>query len=273
MTLTWSLHTGGLPRFEPAALAELVLASGCTTAPVLVGEGLHASVENIYPELPDYVNALSEAGVECHSCDLDVTLEQLVGEPDFIKLLAACGIKQFSILALRKKGYFVRSRLTKAREQLDLLSKQLEKHEVKLILPVVGESLIPSPSAAFHLVRGLPPYAFGIRLDPGGELFEGFEAWDYTVALLMDYLVSVTVRDSILIREPSASDANGKGWARRWATVQDGMTDWTEMVRQLRNVEFSGSLELRPMASTTAEQIKSEVEYLQGLIEPVEPAK
>jgi sugar phosphate isomerase/epimerase len=97
-------------------------------------------------------------------------------------------------------------------------------------------------------------------------LYEGFEAWDYTVAILMDYLAAISMRDNVLLRHPGAEDVNSKGWARRWSTVQDGMTDWSEMMRQLRNIEYSGRLELRPMISQTEAEIKAELDYMRSLL-------
>lgn len=248
-------------------MAQLVKDSGAETCTVVVGDGGQASVEHIYPGLPDYINGLAAAGVESYSVELDLTLAQLIGEPDFLKLLKACGVKEFSIAELAKKGYFVRSRLTKAREALDQLQPILEENDLRLILPVNGESLLPSPSAAFHLIRGLNPFRFGVQLDPGGALFEGFEAWDYTVAILMDYLACITVRDNVLVKHPGANDVNSKGWARRWSTVQDGMTDWAEMMRQMRNIEFAGRIELRPMVSADADAIRAEFDYLKQLLD------
>lgn len=262
--ITWSLHPQEFAQLSAAELAELTKAAGFDTCTVLIGKGKHAEITNIYPALPDYVNALSKAGIETTTAEIELGLEQLVGEPDFLKLLQACGIEEFSIASLVKKGYFVRSRLTKARGNLEKLQPLLEDHNLKLILPVTGGSLLPSPSAAFHLVRGLMPNRIGVQCDPGGAMFEGFEAWDYTVAILMDYLACITVRDNVLLRHPGADDANNKGWARRWATVQEGMTDWQEIARQLRNIEFVGRIELRPMVSLSVEEIKSELDFLKS---------
>lgn len=267
MNIVWSLHPEQLDGLKAEEMARLVTDAGAETCTIVVGENGQATVEHIYPELPDYINAVAAAGVESYSVQLDLTLQQLIGEPDFLKLLKACGIKEFSIAELAKKGYFVRSRLTKAREALDQLKPILEENELRLILPVSGESLLPSPSAAFHLIRGLNPFQFGVQLDPGGALFEGFEAWDYTVAILMDYLACITVRDNVLVKHPGASDVNSKGWARRWSTVQDGMTDWADMMRQLRNMEFAGRVELRPMVSSDAASIRTEFDYLKGLLD------
>lgn len=267
MNIVWSLHPESLADLAAQELAELTQAVGADTCTVLVGDGLHASIQEVYPGLPDYINALSQAGTESYSVQLDLSLEQLIGEPDFLKLLSACGIREFSIAQLVKKGYFVRSRLTKSRGNLEKLAPLLQEHKLRLILPVSGQSLLPSPSAAFHLIRGLSPEFFGVQIDPGGALFEGFEAWDYTVAILMDYLACITVRDNVLLRHPGADDSNSKGWARRWSTVQDGMTDWAEMMRQLRNIEFAGRIELRPMVSRNAPEVKGEFDYLKNLLD------
>lgn len=266
MNIVWSLHPETLADLSAEKTAELVRGAGADTCSILIGEGLNVTIQDIYPGLPDFVNALSQAGVESYSVQIDLTLEQLIGEPDFIKLLAACGIREFSIAQLVKKGYFVRSRLTKSRGNLEKLAPMLQEHNLRLILPVAGQSLLPSPSAAFHLVRGLSPEFFGVQIDPGGALFEGFEAWDYTVAILMDYLACITLRDNVLLRHPGAEDANSKGWARRWSTVQDGVTDWAEMMRQLRNIEFAGRIELRPMVSKTAEEVRGEIDFLKKLL-------
>ena len=267
MNVAWSLHPEILTKLSAEELAAVVQEVGADTCTVLVGEGMHTTIPEIYPGLPDYINALSKVRVESYSVQLDLSLEQLIGEPDFLKLLTACGIKEFSIAQLAKKGYFVRSRLTKSRGNLEKLQPLLEENKLRLILPVSGQSLLPSPSAAFHLIRGLSPLHFGVQLDPGGALFEGFEAWDYTVAILMDYLACITVRDNVLLRHPGAEDSNSKGWARRWSTVQDGMTDWAEMMRQLRNIEFAGRIELRPMVSETPADIKAEFDYLKELLD------
>ncbi len=266
MKITWSLHPESFGKLAPSPLADLVRETGFDTCTVLIGPGKPIEVASIYPDLPDYVNALSKAGVETNTAELEMSLDQLVGEPDYLKLLQACGIEEFSIASLVKKGYFVRSRLTKARAALETLQPLLLDHNLKLIIPVTGGSLVPSPSAAFYLVRGLMPDRFGIQCDPGGALFEGFEAWDYTVAILMDYLDSIIVRDNVMLRDPEAADANNKGWARRWAPVQEGMTDWDAMAHQLRRIEFGGRLELCPMVSTEISEVKAELDHMKSIL-------
>lgn len=267
MSLEWGIHPGEMLPQSAAALAELSKACHAQVPIVVVGERGHVTVDDIYPGLPDFLNEMGENGATTHTVELDLSLEQLAANTDYIKLMRSCEIKNVVLPALTKKGYFVRSRLTKAREALDRLAPALDGNEVKLILPVHGSSLLPSPSAAFHLVRGLPPYAFGIALDPGGLLFEGFEAWDYTVAILMDYLSSVTVRDYTLRHAPGHESANNKSWLREWAMVQDGMTDWADMAYHLRKIEFSGTLVLRPMVSRTEVEIKNELGYLHSMFQ------
>ena len=266
MTEKWSLHTGALELKSASALAELVLEAGFDSFPVLVGDRGHMNLVDLVSGLPNFVNESKLAGVEITSAECQLTVEQLVGEQEILKVLHDSGITELTIPAFPKKGYFVRSRLTKAREALEKLADPLERLKLKLVLPVTGGSLIPSPSAAFHMVRGLPPFAFGIKLDPGAEFFEGFEAWDYTVALLMDYLCTICIRDSVLMKHPGADDVNNKGWAKRWSTAEDGMTDWEEMCRNLQMIDFDGTLLLHPMVSRSADEIKRDLHYLQTVV-------
>ncbi len=257
MNFNWSLLPATPPPTDAATLASFVQSIGITTAQISVGRAGSINVDQIYPELPDFVNELSKAGVEAHSIQLDLRVEELIANPDYLALFEACGITEITLTEVAKKGYLVRSRLTKLRTGLEKLDPLLQKHKLRLLLPVFGTSLLPSPSAAFHILRGLPPFSFGAQLDPGGEHLGGFEPWDYTVAVLGDYLASILIRDSLYTRDDQIQ--------RTWVRPGEGLCDWPSMVEQLSRIEYQGSLLLAPMLGESPSELASQRQFIESI--------
>ena len=136
------------------------------------------------------------------------------------------------------------------------------------------DTLIPSPSAVWSLVEGLPARSIGVELDPGNQSFEGYEAWPRSVSLLRDYLVAAAVKDTKLLRRMEfAADAD-KGWRREWCPIDEGVTHWQDFVTALSQNNFKGIFVFMPFYDSenparVTPILKREVAYLRQIVNAV----
>lgn len=275
MNLTWSLFPKNYAHLSPKDLATLVRECGLDTVNVVIGDGYVLQIETVFKEFPAYVGALRAQGLDPKFASTKLTAEEVAAQPDLLKLLADNGIRQFRLGWLNRRGYLVRSRMKKARESLERLVPHLEAADVQAVYHLRNETLLASPTAAYHLIRGLPPYAVGIEIDPGNQSIEGFESWDYTCAMLAEYIVAVGVKDTALHRDAGRAGESDKGWTRTWAPADEGVTNWHALFVELSRIAFSGTAIVKPLYSpddeaTRTKTMAREVAYLRAIAESIE---
>ena len=266
------------PKFyrhlDVASLASLVRDVGLDTTNLVVRDGYWVSESELADELPKFVRIMHEEGLKIQFATTGYSPQALLADPSPLALFAEYGIKEFRIAYFRTEDN-PRVAIDAARSALAALARLCEKYDVRAVYQVHHGTLIPSPSAAWHIVHDIPAKCVGIELDPGNQSFEGFECWDRSANLLGSHLVAVGVKDTVPVRDMSRLDEPSKGWRRDWAPIYEGVTNWHEVVRALKAIDFTGTMVFMPFydendPSAMTVKLKREVAYLRTILAQVE---
>ena len=151
-----------------------------------------------------------------------------------------------------------------------------ERAGIRAVTQLHNHTLIASPGMAYHLFAGLPPEWLGLELDPGNQSFDGHEEWNRSARLLGSSLVALGVKDTGVIRDMGRSDGPDKGWARYWTPIDNGVTDWHQVVRALQAIDFAGTFVFMPFyapeePAEMRRRLREEVAYLRDIVAEVAP--
>ena len=257
-------------------LAAMVRTIGLDTTNAVIRDGYWVSADGLADELPAFMRAMRAEGLKVTFATTDFPASQLIADPTPMAVLAENGIAEF------RMGYFSdsptpRAALLTARSQLEQLASQCERNRIRAVYQVHHGTLIPSASAAWHLMQGLPARWIGVELDPGNQSFEGYENWGRSARLLGDYLVAAGIKDTVLSRDTLAASAPDKGWRRIFAPIDEGVTNWQDFIRALAENNFQGTLVFMPFYHSKEPELltvvlKWEVAWLRRLINSVTSA-
>ncbi len=279
MTLkpTLSLFPKFFRHLSPPQLAGLVRMVGLDTTNAIVRTGYWVSPEGLAAELPAFLRALRAEGLRVTFASTGYPASGLVADPTPLAVMAANGITEFRL------GYFdgapadPRSALKQARSELERLAPVCERHGIRAVCQLHHGTLVPSASAAWHLVQGLPARWIGIELDPGNQGFEGFENWERSARLLGGHLAAAGIKDTRVFRDAAAAGAGDKGWRREFAPIDEGVTCWHDFIRALAAVGFEGPLVFMPFYHSAEPELLTavlarEVAWLRRVIASVAAA-
>lgn len=274
MKIVLSIFPKFYRHLDVSSLASLVRNVGLDTTNLVIRDGYWVTESRLAEELPDFVRIMREEGLDIRFATTGYSPQALLTDPSPLALFAEHGIKEFRIAYFQTEDD-PRAALDAAHSALVALAKLCEKYGVRAVYQVHHGTLIPSVSAAWHIVQDLSAKYIGIELDPGNQSFEGFECWDRSAKLLGNHLVAVGVKDTALVQDMSRLDEPSKGWQRNWAPIYEGVTNWHDLVRALKAVDFIGTMvfmpfydESNPDAMTA--KLKREVAYLRAILAQVE---
>ena len=275
MDITLSLFPKFYKHLDVHQLADLVREVGLDTTNAVIRDGYWVSSSGLAKELPEFVQAMRGEGLEVKFATAGFSAADLLADPTPLAIMAESGIADFRIGYFQESKEGPRASLLAARSQLEQLAPLCELHRIRAVYQVHHGTLITNASAAWHLVNGLSSKWIGIELDPGNQGFEGFEYWGRSVRLLADYLAAVGVKDTAPSRDLLCTHDPDKGWRRAWAPLDEGVTNWHDLVRSLAAVNFQGTFVFMPFyhaddSALMTEKLKREVAYLRGVIASIE---
>jgi sugar phosphate isomerase/epimerase len=262
-------------EYTPPQLAELVRHTGLDTVNMVVRDGYWCEPGTVPHDAPRFVAAMRESGITVHFATTDLRPQDIIQQPQILETFAACGIRNFRLNHFHAGERDIKSALHGTRRELEALAALCQKFGVRAVNQLHHHSLVPSASAAFSLVDGLPPEAISVELDPGNQAFEGFEEWKRSVDLLGSYLSAVGTKDTMLQRDMNRASDDDKGWRRGWAPLSEGVTNWKSLVRALHTADFGGTFVFMAFYHENDEAsrtrvLKEEVAYLRQVIAAVE---
>ena len=267
MQVTWSIFPKFQQQLHPRGLAAFVRDVGLDTTNLVVREGYWVEPKNLAADTGKFVEAMKREGVEVHYATTGYTAAQLIADPTPLQVFHDNGIHAFRIGHVESSSPDVRGGLKRTRGEFEQLARLCEKHGVRAIYQLHHKTLLPSPSAIFPLLDGLPSDALAMELDPGNQSFEGYEDYTRSARLLGEYLAWCACKDSVIRQDPKAAERPDKGWKREWAPAYEGVIRWDEVFAALAAIDFKGVIKLMPFydAKVPAEQqkkLKKEVAYL-----------
>jgi len=275
MKATFSLFPKFYRHLGVAELAALIREVGLDTTNLVVREGYWADRYSLARDVPAFVKAMEAAGVRVTFATAGFSPDELLFDPTPLKVFADNGITEFRMGYFRIEKGDVRTSYVVARHKLEAMVDLCAEANVRAIYHLHHGTLVPSASAAFGLVNGLDAECVGVELDPGNQAFEGYERWELSVGLLGEYLRAVGVKDTTIARDPARAAEADKGWKRAWATLEEGETNWHDLVRALHAADFDGHLVFMPFydqddPDAMTRKLKRDVAYLRKVLADVD---
>lgn len=215
-------------------------AAGFDGIDAIVRPGFWCEPQNVQKTLPAFASTARRAGLQVPVAIIPQTAAELAADPSILDVLAGEDIPEFRFGYFRQQLEAPRSRITEAREALTRLAGECVRRRLRGWLQLHHGTLHASPSGAWLLLEGIPAEAIGVQLDPGNQSHEGFEQWPRSIRLLGKHLAAVGIKDTRPERSP-----HGK-WTRPWAPLDEGATKWDELIRALKEAEFSGTFDFQP---------------------------
>ena len=145
------------------------------------------------------------------------------------------------------------AQFTQLRREAAKVALLAERRGVRVCMLQHAGTLIPSASACRRLVEDLDPKSFGLFLDVGHFVKEGYEDFGIVVDLLKDYLVEIHLRNGWL--EPERPDASGfVGHIPRWGSLDQGHVNLGLLARSLGAINWQGWLVLEDFSMRPTQQ-------------------
>jgi|GEM_PF-723050 len=280
MNITFSIFPKFCQHLSAEQLAQFVKDVGLDTTNLVIRDGYWVTMDGLAAQAPAFVKTMAKAGLKVtfatagFSPDM-LTFETFVRTKNPLKILADSGITEFRMNYFRVEDGDVRKSFQAARGKLELMLEVCEQAKVRAIYQVHHGTLFPSASAVFGLVYGLDPNWIGVELDPGNQAWEGYERPELSVGLLGEYLRAFGIKDVSWMRDESKKAEPRKGWKQDWATLDEGIVNWYDVLRQLKRVEFEGTFVWMPFYDTGdfeahKRKLKREVAYMRKVVAEVE---
>lgn len=232
------MKTSLFPKFfrelKPADLAILLRDSGIDTVNAVIREGFWVDPALVRTELPAFVGAMAQEGVEVTHASADFDASYLMENLWLLDSFFRAKLKTFRLGYFKGEGW-PRMALDRARGQLEALQPHLKQRGLRALLQPHHGTLISNPTAAYYLMRGLDSQALGVKLDPGNGAVEGYEDPNHAVPLLGDFLGAVGVKN-----------LRWEGKQRHWCPLDQGVVDWAVQFQVLRQAHFDGLFVFMP---------------------------
>jgi len=152
--------------------------------------------------------------------------------------------------------------------ELDYLAKVEElskRYGVKGLIETHHVTIAPSASLSYRLVNSFDPDHIGVLYDPGNMVFEGYENYRMGMELLGPYLAHVHVKNAAWFPGETPEDP----WKARMYTMDRGIVDWLQVVRDLKSVGYDGWFGVEDFSGThdSPTMLKTYVNWFRTLLE------
>ncbi len=243
-------------NFQQLSLQELmqtVATCGFDGPTALIRDGYWLDKSNVVQQLPVFVKAAQEQGLEVKYASADISPESLVTcekSLDLLKCMAANGIEQVRLQHVVKRPEDdVRTYARRFRRQAYCAVQAGEKAGLQCVIQLHGMCYPHNATAAYQGVQGLPSEYVGIKMDPGNNRCqEGYETFDYQVRLLGEYLCAMGAKDVGWVCDGNKETAT-KGWRQEWLPANSGLIDYHEIFVLLKQQNFQGPIIQMPFYS------------------------
>lgn len=154
----------------------------------------------------------------------------------------------------------------KAVRYLSECEQLCQHYGVKGLVETHHETIAPSASLAYRLVKSFDPNHIGVLYDPGNMVHEGYENYRMGMELLGPYLAHVHAKNAAW----KFNEARNR-WEVVWTSFPDGIVDWKQVLKDLKAVGYEGYIGMEDFSNTylTKEALKKDIDYVKGLLEEV----
>ncbi|MDA1190808.1 MAG: TIM barrel protein [Candidatus Poribacteria bacterium] len=208
---------------------------------VMVRDGYWVTAATLETTLPEYVRVMHDFGLSTTTASTDYLDPTDPKLERAVACMAENGIRQFRLKYMDYEGagtfHKVFDRGRRTLEQFEALGSQ---YGIQAIIQTHGGAIHSSAAATYFLVNGFDPRYVGVHHDPANMICqEGHEDWEKGFDMLGDYLALVGVKNAGVYAYPDGDDY-GARWHRQWATLEQGVVDWRDIVRLLDERRYAG---------------------------------
>ena len=272
MNITLSIFPKFYKHLKLEELPQFIREMDLDTMNLVIRDGYWVAMSTLRQDLPRFMQTMEKAGLRVYFSTAGFMPQDLLKDPTPLALLSEFGITDF------RMGYFrapadvdPRAAFDDARRQMEMLVPLCQRYRIRAVYQVHHGTLIPSPTSAYFLVKGLPADAVSVEIDPGNQVFEGFENFDRSLRLLGEYCTAVGVKDVAYLRDESRLGEPDKGWKRPWVPIDEGVVNWLDLLKALKTTSFRGTFVYMPFydekdTDQMTRKLKREVAYMRKLI-------
>ena len=220
----------GLPL---SAVAKDVRDMGFDGVELPVRDGFWVEPKTIASQLPEAVKVFADHGL---------TIGALAGPADEPTIAAAGGngipIVRIMVQIPPDRQYL--PYVEETQRQWDALLSALEKHGVILGVQNHSNRFVTDALGLYHAIGEYDPRLIGAVWDPAHNSLQG-DNLDLSLEMIWPWLCMVNVKSAFWQRS-NAPDADQAKWQTHWTTCAKGMTDWPEVIADLKKRGYKGDI-------------------------------
>ncbi|MBQ4153183.1 MAG: hypothetical protein IJD11_02400 [Oscillospiraceae bacterium] len=195
----------------------------------MIRDGYWIRPEAVAEDLPAYVKAAREAGLEVVYADTPFDMDKLPNMDRELNALAENGVQLFRVNYIAKSVVPARQLADHFARLTEMTATAAEKHGLRAVVQLHGHFYPHNATAAYAGIKNLDPRYIGIKMDPGNNLTqEGYELFPYQVELLDEYIAALGQKDGAVHRYKEDADQS-KGWVPHFEPAQSGMANYDEL--------------------------------------------
>jgi sugar phosphate isomerase/epimerase len=221
-----------LAGLDVESLATQVRSVGCDGVAIPVRDGYWVQPNSMAKDLPAFRKSLASFNLSADYAIIGQDPYALAEDPTPLAILAEHGVRQARIGYLR--GDDPSTGFDAGRRALTTVAEHAQRLGIQVVVQCHHGTWHSSAEAAWHFVRGLPPEAIGVKIDPGNQCHEGRSDARRALALLGAHVAACGVKDAAWERTVEG------GWRCRWVDVPSGCAGWPNWVTLLAQRGFTG---------------------------------
>jgi len=137
---------------------------------------------------------------------------------------------------------------------------------VKVVVEMHGGTIHPSATLAYRIVSNFDPAHIGVVYDPQNMVKDGYETIQLAVEVLGQYLTHAHVGG----HRPDPGERDDSGalqWVWSGCSMREGLYDYPEMFRRLRESGYSGFISVEDFRGDCSpeERLEDAITYLRSL--------
>ncbi|MCK4400909.1 sugar phosphate isomerase/epimerase [bacterium] len=155
--------------------------------------------------------------------------------------------------------------LKKTIRDYETIEKMANDYNVKGVMETHNHTIVPSANSIYRILSNFDPNYVGAIFDPGCMVIEGKENWKMAIEILGNYLAHVHIKNLGWFYDKE------KGWGSRLTKLDEGLVDWKEIIKLLKDKGYQGYLSLedfrngyccKPEGISNQEKLREDMEFL-----------
>jgi len=194
--------------------------------------------EEVKEKLPKAVEIFKSRGLQVPMLTTAITSSEEPYSEEIFRIASYLGVKYIKLGYWTYMGFgYLRKQIEKVRRQLKGVEKLSKEYNITAGVHIhSGMFITAEPTVLWLILDGFDPNLVGAYIDPGHMCVEGgLAGWLMGLDILADKIRIVAIKDYGWFK------VKGQ-WAARTVPIGQGLVQWKEVFRILKQVNFSGPL-------------------------------